>query len=401
MMYKVILIQFILAISLTFQGFCQTTIKKIRPSDTDSLITTFNVDSHYVYLNAEASSRNILVVHLPGSFGEPKRATLFGRHAADLGFHSIGLMYPNAPTIGSLCSNSSDSSCFENVRREIIEGFDYSNRISIPQNESILNRLKKLLIYLHNNYPSDNWNQYLNNNNQLIFNKIIFSGHSQGGGHAAMIGKYYPIQRAVCFSSPKDWSNFYDSPPVWLSTGDWQINPDQIFCFNHILDEHSRQLLIWESLGIDQYGPAVDVDINDSPYSFSRQLTTAYDLPAGDEHGSTVQDNKTPILSGTPVFQTVWTYMLTGNIATGLSDINAGENTMLSVYPNPSNSIFNIFVAKELLTIKVVDQTGKTLLSTLSSKGNNSIDLTDFSPGLYFILIESENKILNGKIIKI
>ena len=82
-------------ILLSVSAFGQTVIKKVKPSDTDPLITTFNTDSNYVYLNTSVPAKNILVVHLPGSYGEPKRATLFGTLAADLGFHSIGLMYPN------------------------------------------------------------------------------------------------------------------------------------------------------------------------------------------------------------------------------------------------------------------------------------------------------------------
>lgn len=400
-MLKNIYFLFVTIILFCSNAYCQTKVLKIRPSQTDSLIVTFNADSHYVYFNAEAIPANTLVVHLPGSFGEPKRATIFGKHAAELGFHSIGLMYPNAPTVGSLCTNSSDTTCFEHVRREIIEGVDYSSRINILPNESILNRLKKLLVYLHNNYPTENWQQYLDSENQLIFSKIIFSGHSQGGGHAAMIGKYYPIKRAVCFSSPKDWSNFSDSPPAWLSSGNWQINPDQIYCFNHILDEHPRQLLIWESMGLDVNGPPVDVDINNPPFNTSRQLTTAYDLPNGDEHGSTVQDNKTPIISGVPVFQPVWTYMLTNKTSTNISDDVSAEHKKHLIYPNPSRNSVYFNVSEELMTIRVTDQTGKILYTSLSCEGLNSIDLSDFSPGLYFILIETGDKVYSGKIIKI
>jgi len=152
----------------------QTVVKKIRPSDTDPLITTFNTDSNYVYINTALPAKNILVIHLSGSYGEPKRAVLYGTLAADLGFHSIGLMYPNVPTVGSICTSSSDASCFENVRREIIDGIDHSPNISIGANECILSRVKNLIIYLKTNFASENWGQYLDINNNLIFNKIIF-----------------------------------------------------------------------------------------------------------------------------------------------------------------------------------------------------------------------------------
>ena len=387
-------------ILLSVSAFGQTVIKKVKPSDTDPLITTFNTDSNYVYLNTSVPAKNILVVHLPGSYGEPKRATLFGTLAADLGFHSIGLMYPNVPTVGSICTSSSDASCYENVRREIIEGFDYSSSISIGSHECILSRVKNLLVYLNANFPTENWGQYLDINNDLIFNKIIFSGHSQGGGHAALIGKYHPIKRAVCFSSPKDWSNFFNSPPVWLSPSGWLTSPSNIYCFNHTHDEHTRQLEIWDSLGIDNYGIPVNIDINTSPYSNTRQLTTSYSVPIGDEHASTIQDNKTPKLSGIPVFIPVWTYMLSDNLTTGLSDNLFEKNSDIQFIPNPTSGIANIELSDEKYLIKVFDQTGKIVIEQNSTNGKIQINLISLNSGLYFIQITGDKKVFTGKIVK-
>lgn len=387
-------------ILLSVSAFGQTVIKKVKPSDTDPLITTFNTDSNYVYLNTSVAAKNILVVHLPGSYGEPKRATLFGTLAADLGFHSIGLMYPNIPTVGSICTSSSDAYCYENVRREIIEGVDYSSSISIGANEGILSRVKKLLIYLNTNFPTENWGQYLDINNDIIFNKVIFSGHSQGGGHAALIGKYHPIKRAVCFSSPKDWSNYFNSPPIWLSPSGWLTSPSNIYCFNHTLDEHTRQLEIWDSLDIDNFGTPINVDINPSPYSNTRQLTTSYSVPVGDEHASTIQDNKTPKVSGIPVFIPVWTYMLTDNLTTGLSDNLFEINSNIHFIPNPTSAIVNIELADKNYLIKVFDQTGKCVIEQNSTTGKIEINLSLLNSGLYFTQITGDNTVYIGKIIK-
>jgi hypothetical protein len=88
----------------------QVVTRMVLPGQTDSRITTFNIDSHYVYYNASVLQKNVLVVHLPGSYGAPKRARLYGTLAADLGFHSIGLTYPNAPTVASFCTFVQDCS---------------------------------------------------------------------------------------------------------------------------------------------------------------------------------------------------------------------------------------------------------------------------------------------------
>ncbi len=380
--------------------FGQTVVKKVKPSETDPLITTFDTDSNYVYLNTTATAKNILVIHLPGSYGEPKMATLFGTLASDLGFHSIGLMYPNVPTVGSICSSSSDPSCFENVRREIIEGVDYSSAIAINSTECILYRAKKLLVYLSANYPSENWGQYLNINNDLIYSKIIFSGHSQGGGHAAVIGKYFPTKRIICFSSPKDYSNHFNAPPLWYSTGSWQTSKSDIYSFDHTLDNYSQQLEILDSLGLDKYGLPINIDSNPSPYDYTRQLITTYAVASGDEHASTVQDTKTPKILGTPVFIPVWTYMLTDILTTGLSDNSFENNTNLKLSPNPTNDIVSIELTAENYLLKVFDQTGKCVMERNKMTGKIQINLTALNSGLYFIQVTGDKKIFTGKVVK-
>ncbi len=391
---------FVTCMLVSVSTFGQTVLKKVKPSDTDPLITTFDTDSNYIYLNASVAEKNLLVVHLPGSYGEPKRATLFGTLAADLGFHSIGLMYPNVPTVGSFCTSSLDANCFEDVRREIIEGIDFSPSITINSNESILNRVKKLIVYLDNNFPTENWGQFLDGNNNIDFSKIIFSGHSQGGGHAALIAKYYPIKRAVCFSSPKDWSNFFNSPPNWLSNGSWETSPSNIYCFNHTLDEQTRQLEIWDSLGIDNYGLPVNVDFNSTPYNTTRQLITSYSVVVGDEHASTIQDNKTPKVAGVPVFIPVWTYMLIDNLITGLPTSSFDNSFQLQLFPNPTNDMLTLELTNENHLIKIVDQTGKCVIEQHCVSGKTQIDLTNLNTGLYIIQVFADKKISIGKILK-
>ena len=76
MMNRLVLV--VVCISVAANLFGQTEIKKVKPSDTDPLIATFNFDSNYVYLNPTVSARNVLVVYLPGSNSEPKKTEFFG-----------------------------------------------------------------------------------------------------------------------------------------------------------------------------------------------------------------------------------------------------------------------------------------------------------------------------------
>lgn len=369
-------------------ALAQEVIRPIRPSDTDPAITTFNTDSHYVYLRNDVVPVGALLVHLPGSFGEPKRATRFGRHAASLGFHSIGLMYPNVPTVGSFCSNNSDPDCFESVRREIVEGIDHSTELNILPQESILSRTRMLLLYLKNNFPNEQWGQFLDENDQIRYDKVLFSGHSQGGGNAALIAKYYPIRRALCFSAPKDWRNQTDAPPLWLSQGNWQTPPAQIYAFNHELDEHTpRQLAIWDALGLNTLAQPVNVDNNAAPYAQSRQLTTNVAVPAGDDHASTIQDNKTPLENGIPVFAPVWTYMLTGNEIITRTE-NAAQ-TSFRILKNPNGGQFSIDLTQTDNEIKIIDLSGKVIEVGEFGQGLHTLFFPELKPGMYSIVVRN------------
>ncbi|MCU0431013.1 MAG: T9SS type A sorting domain-containing protein [Cytophagaceae bacterium] len=312
----------------------QLSVRKIKPSDTDASISTFTADSHCVYLNTQIASRGILLVHLPGSYGIPERSSLFGILAANLGFHSIGLMYPNIPTVATYCGTSSNATCFDEVRKEIVEGYDYSPLLQIQSQEGILHRVRKLVAYLHSQYPSEGWDQYLNTQGELTFSSIIFSGHSQGGGHAAMLAKLYPLHKAICFSSPKDVSAYYLRAPSWLSEGVWQTSPDKILGFNHTGDSHPEQLIIWDSLNKAQPLQTTSVDGQSSPFGGSLFLETSYAVTSGDEHASTIQDNKTPKVNNVPVFEEVWEYLLT-QVNTTSFNVRRNEGH-IQIGPNPA-----------------------------------------------------------------
>lgn len=385
---KKCLLHLALLLTSSIAVYAQEITRQVRPSDTDASISTFNTDSHYVYLRPDVSSKNALLVHLPGSFGEPKRATRFGRHAATLGFHSIGLMYPNVPTVGSFCTNNNAVNCFEEVRREIVEGQNYSLEINIAPQESILSRLRMLLIYLNTNFPTENWGQFLDENNQIRYEKLLFSGHSQGGGHAALIAKYFPIQRALCFSAPKDWRNPTNAPPLWLSQGSWQTPPAQIYAFNHELDEHiPQQLTIWDSLGLNSLGAPVNVDASAPPFAQTRQLTTNVAVPAGDDHASTIQDNKTPLVNGIPVFEPVWTYMLTGNT------LVTHQQTLLSadfkLIENPNSGKFVIELNQPDNELKIIDLSGKIIHTRTLDRGSHNLHFPELKPGVYSIMVRN------------
>ena len=76
------------------------------------------------------------------------------------------------------------------------------------------------------------------------------------------------------------------------------------------------------------------------------------------------------------------------------------ENTPFTFFPNPANNVLNIENPNQLIieAITVIDTMGKVIIT---QKGNqNQLDVSNLQSGLYFIKIESENKIYQGKFIK-
>ncbi len=72
-------------------------------------------------------------------------------------------------------------------------------------------------------------------------------------------------------------------------------------------------------------------------------------------------------------------------------------NQALFIYPNPSNGIFTIANADPISSIKVYDALGQLILFT--SQSVNQIDLSMESDGIYFVRMETDEKIITEKLV--
>jgi hypothetical protein len=288
----------------------------IPPALTDPAIATY-LDSHVAITPDPAvASRHGLFLYLVGTGGKPVNQQLILGTGAARGYHAIGLMYPNTPSVGSLCSNSADADAFWNVRGEIITGQDLSSLVAIPATECVEHRLVALLTYLAATYPTEGWDEFIAAG-QPDWTRITVGGHSQGGGHAAVIGKLHAVARVVCLSSPADWRNIPDAPATWYARPG-ATPADRVFGFSHLQDElvpWSQVTLIWTELGLDAFGGSVSVDGAAPPYAGSHRLTTdithaTAPLYPSPFHSATVVDLVTPKLGdGSPAYRPVWVHL--------------------------------------------------------------------------------------------
>lgn len=80
----------------------------------------------------------------------------------------------------------------------------------------------------------------------------------------------------------------------------------------------------------------------------------------------------------------------TGNTCATLSNSSFEKMKEVTIYPNPSNGIFNL-VSQENISIEVYDIIGKLITNQKFSIGTNSFDMSNFNTGVYLLKITNEN----------
>ncbi len=289
------------------------TVRWIAPADTDPAIDDW-LEPHFVALDAAVPSRGRLLVFFPGSGALPSQYTEFVRFAAGLGFHAIGLRYPNSWSVNfDLCGFSTDADCHERVRSEILDGGDSSALIQVGPANCIINRLVKLLLHLDHQYPGEGWGQYLAAGLPR-WNRIVTAGHSQGGGHAAFIAKRYSVARVVMLAGGTDlffgWPRRY---APWLSG---HTTPAaRYYGLVHEQDSADAYLGAWEILGLPEFGPPRNTEETPPPYLMTHQLTTGLPPPnpaaQGAYHNAVAADAfLTRDEQGRPRLSSAWEYLL-------------------------------------------------------------------------------------------
>jgi predicted esterase len=162
-------------------------VYQILPSDVDPSIKRFNKPNIVLVKDDLPPTANLLVF-FPGTGGDPNMSLPFLIAGANAGYRVIGLMYDNGVSDPQTCGPNPDPACSDRFREKRIFGDAESADIDDLPNESIENRLMKLLHYLDQLQPDQHWGRYLTSG-LPNWSRIAVAGHSQGGGVAAYIGK--------------------------------------------------------------------------------------------------------------------------------------------------------------------------------------------------------------------
>lgn len=221
--------------------------------------------NHYA-LSPVASPRGKLVLFLNPSLGSPafsiaSPANNLYTAAVAAGDHVLGLSHASDQIIGGLCND--DDACFYPTRATIVTGVRHVGAAArlrqIALTDSVYGRTALALSYLAATRPADGWAQYLvpgvdplvNPAGAVQWGKVIAMGHSQGGGHAAVLAKLQPLARLVVLSSPCDEDG--GVPASWLSVdATWRTSPSSLgYGFASASDTTCRAHgKIWDALGL-------------------------------------------------------------------------------------------------------------------------------------------------------
>ncbi len=300
---------------------------EILPSATDPAIKTFDTP-HKLYFDRRIvvehsaglkEDRKQLLLWLPGTRGSAAKAAIaFCKLAADSGYHVISLMYPDEIP-ATVCQNDDDPAAFETFRMAIIRGGD-TKHITIARQESIENRLIRLLKFAETHHPDEGWGRFLTGQGELRWDAIAVAGQSQGGGHAALLGIKHSLARLICTGAPKDYSKRLSAPAAWYHSAS-ATPKNRFFVFNHRLDpvgcSPDQLTENLHALGLDAFGKPVDAADQKAPFPKTRIFTTSYPpVNVAGPNSEGAKQAHTSVIANTNAerWADVWTYMLTAYV---------------------------------------------------------------------------------------
>lgn len=252
------------------------------------------------------------------------------------GIHAIRVHYANG-WFGKFGSQSpgEDGHLLDRIRLEAATGDDVSPVVDIPKPDGMMERALQLVKHLAKENPQGKWDYFLaDGGSALRWDRVIMSGASHGSTTAARFAKHQKVDRVVMFCGPRDQ---YES---------WQALPsatpaNRYFGFSHVLDSGwtgDHYCRSWEMLGLNQFGPIVNVDQTKPPYGNSRRLITDADVKgdAKRAHSSVTPGKASAVdAQGKYLHEDVWRYLFTQSVEVTGDPVPADEGCEKDQKPEP------------------------------------------------------------------
>jgi hypothetical protein len=237
---------------------------------------------------------------------------------ADEGFHVLRVHYANGwfNRFGKE-PPPEDRYALGKIRLEAATGEDSSDLVSIDKPDGLQERVRQFLLWLSDKDPQGGWGQFLQesddgksskSNSQVDWNRVIVSGASHGATTSARFALHQRVDRVVMFCGPRDQ---YE---LWQGL-DTATPKERFFGFSHVLDtgwSGDHYCRSWELLGLQAFGPIVNVDQQQAPYSNTRRLISDADVGQDEKRAhSCVTPGKAAVRTsdGKYLHESVWKYL--------------------------------------------------------------------------------------------
>ncbi len=260
-------------------------------------------DTQRASVDTRVKPQGKLVIWLMGhSAGLFERWNSYGLHAIQVHYANkwFGIIPP---------ARRDDGNTLGNIRLEAATGEDHSDVVSIPQPDGMMERAFQFVKWLAKENPQGQWEQFIaEDGKSLRWDKVIISGASHGATTSARFAKHQKVDRVVCLCGPRDQYEGWQSLPSATPA-------NRYYGFSHVLDSGwtgDHYCRSWEMMGLNEFGPIVDVDASVPPYQNSRRLTTQADVKndANRAHGSvTPGGSAVKDKDGKFIHEPVWRYL--------------------------------------------------------------------------------------------
>ena len=200
----------------------------LTPIETGLPASGAGADVSQIALRPSSGARGELLLFLNGSGGSPmggaaSLTTSWYTAARGQGLHALGISYRSDDAVGVLCRG--EDACFLPTRLSIVEGRFQEGAATalagITEDEGIYARVFAALRWLALTDPSGGWDAFFDADDgtpstSIAWERVLASGHSQGGGHAALIGRRHALARVLMLASPCD-TTAGSVPASWLA----------------------------------------------------------------------------------------------------------------------------------------------------------------------------------------
>lgn len=244
---------------------------------------------------------------------------------ADEGFHVLRVHYANGwfNRFGKE-PPPPDRYALGKIRLEAATGEDFSELVAIEKPDGMQERVRQFLVWLDGQDPEGGWGQFLHKGGrtdreigceddcEVYWDRVIVSGASHGATTSARFALHQRVDRVVMFCGPRDqyelWQGLDSATPK-----------ERFFGFSHVLDtgwSGDHYCRSWELLGLQAYGPIVNVErsshTQSAPYGNTRRLVTDADVGGDDKRAhSCVTPGRAAVrdLEGNYLHVNVWKYL--------------------------------------------------------------------------------------------